>query len=264
MSRSLHLIDAFAAGPFTGNPAAVVWLDQPAPDTWMQQVAMEMHQAETAFVQPREDGFALRWFTPAAEVDLCGHATLATAHYLWETDRLPRDAVARFATRSGPLSARRDTSGLVTLDFPAIRSVDVAPPADLAEALGVMPRVVRQGSFDLLCVVDDEDTVRSIWPDFRRIARWPVRGVIVTAAPGSGEADFVSRCFFPALGVPEDPVTGSAHCALAPYWSDVLKRTRLTGYQASPRGGVVRCEVQADRVALAGRAITTLRGELLA
>jgi PhzF family phenazine biosynthesis protein len=260
----LHLIDAFATGPFSGNPAAVVWLDRPPADTWMQQVAMEMNQAETAFVQPHDGGFGLRWFTPTAEVDLCGHATLATAHYLWDTARITRDTVARFATRSGTLSARCSEDGSITLDFPAVGNIDVAPPADLAEGLGVMPRIVRLGGLDLLCVVDSAEAVRGITPYHARIARWPVRGVIVTAAANDAHVDFVSRCFFPGLGVPEDPVTGSAHCALAVFWGDVLRRSAMAGYQASRRGAVVRCEVQADRVNLSGRAITVVRGELAA
>lgn len=264
MTVPLHLIDAFADGPFTGNPAAVVWLDRPAADRWMQQLAMEMNQAETAFVQPHDGGFGLRWFTPAAEVDLCGHATLATAHFLWDTGRLARDVVARFATRSGMLTARCANDGSITLDFPATRSTDTHAPADLVDALGVTPRIVRQGGLDLLCVVDNVDAVRGVTPDHGRIARWPVRGVIVTAAAGDARVDFVSRCFFPGVGVPEDPVTGSAHCALAVYWSEVLNRTALTGYQASPRGGIVRCDVHGDRVKLTGRATTIVRGELAA
>lgn len=259
----LHLIDAFANGPFTGNPAGVVMLDgAPRADAWCQAVAMEMNQAETAYITRRSDGFGLRWFTPVAEVDLCGHATLAAAHFLWDTGALPGDAPARFHTRSGVLTATRDQAGLITMDFPAIVSVPVEGPANLGAALGVTPSAVLSGDFDLICVVDDARLVRAISPDLAAIADWEVRGVLVTAPGDRAGIDMVSRCFFPALGVPEDPVTGSAHCALAPYWSTVLGRSTLVGEQASRRGGDVRCEVRDNRVMLGGMAVTTLRGEL--
>ena len=260
----MQLIDAFADGPFTGNPAAVVLLDAPRDDHWMQQVAMEMNQAETAFLLRQEGGFSLRWFTPKAEVDLCGHATLASAHYLWEENHLAASESARFHTRSGWLTARRTADGWITIDLPAIESHSVPAPLDLAEALGAQPREVRRGDFDLLCVLQDAATVRALTPDFAAIARLDVRGVLVTAAADVDSIDFVSRCFFPALGVPEDPVTGSAHCALAVYWHDALGKKNLVGYQASPRGGTVRCAIAGDRVELTGRAITTLVGEFLA
>ncbi len=257
---SLHLIDAFAEGPFTGNPAAVVFLDRERPDRWMQQLAMEMNQAETAFLLPRPDGFALRWMTPLAEVDLCGHATLASAHYLWSEGVLGPDVPARFHTRSGLLTARRTEGGWISMDFPAIRSRAVPPPDDVTRALGVTPGEVLQGDFDLLCVVDSAATVRALTPDLTAVAKWDVRGVIVTAPGDRAGVDFESRCFFPALGVPEDPVTGSAHCALAVYWAERLGRNALVGFQASRRGGMVRCAVQGDRVVLSGKAVTVLRG----
>ncbi len=257
---SLHLIDAFADGPFTGNPAAVVLLDHERPDAWMQQLAMEMNQAETAFLLPRDDGFSLRWMTPVAEVDLCGHATLASAHYLWSEGILGPDEAARFHTRSGLLRARRMDGGWITMDFPAIRSTAVPPPDDVTRALGVTPSEVLQGDYDLLCVVDRAAAVRSLTPDLAAITKWDVRGVIVTAPGDQGGFDFVSRFFAPALGVPEDPVTGSAHCALAVYWSEELGRNELVGYQASRRGGVVRCVVEGDRVLLSGKATTVVRG----
>lgn len=262
MTLPLHLIDAFADGPFTGNPAAVVLLDAARPEAWMQRVAMEMNQAETAFLLRQEDGFSLRWFTPNKEVDLCGHATLASAHYLWEEQQLATDATARFHTRSGWLAARRDADQWITLDFPAIASRPAAPPANLAAALGVQPREVLRGDNDLLCVVADAAAVRQLTPDLAAIAEWDVRGVLVTAPGDEGGIDFVSRCFFPAYGVPEDPVTGSAHCALASYWAGVLGRDVMVGHQASARGGLVRCRVLGDRVELTGRAVTTVAGTL--
>ena len=201
---SLHLIDAFAEAQFTGNPAAVVFLDHERPDAWMQQLAMEMNQAETAFLLPRPDGFALRWMTPVAEVDLCGHATLASAHYLWSEGVLGPDEAARFHTRSGLLTARRTDGGWIGMDFPAIRSRAVPPPDDVTRALGVTPGEVLQGDFDLLCVVDSAATVRALTPDLAAVAKWDVRGVIVTApvcfsarsprrAPGNGPASISSH-----------------------------------------------------------------------
>lgn len=264
MTIALHLIDAFADEAFRGNPAAVVLLGGARPDSWMQAVAAEMNQAETAFLWLGDDGFALRWFTPLAEVDLCGHATLASAHFLWTEQLLGTGETARFHTRSGLLTARRDDNGWITLDFPSIPSTDPIVPDDLAAVLGAQPVSVHGGAFDLLCVLASADAVRALTPDLHRMAQWNVRGVLVTASTDEGVADFVSRCFFPRLGVPEDPVTGSAHCALAPYWYGVTGRATLTGLQASRRGGVVRCKVVGDRVHLAGRAVTTVAGTLLA
>lgn len=264
MTLPLFLIDAFAEAPFTGNPAAVVLLDAPRPDAWMQRVATEMNQAETAFLHRRDDGYALRWFTPTREVDLCGHATLASAHYLWESGQLVSTATARFDTRSGWLLARRDIAGWITLDFPVIISRPATAPANIAAALGVKPRETWRGDFDLMCVVDDAATVRRLAPDLAAIAAWEVRGVLVTAPGDTPGVDFVSRCFFPAFGVPEDAATGSAHCALAHYWSGVLKRDSVVGYQASARGGTIRCRTVGDRVELTGRAITTVTGTLSA
>jgi PhzF family phenazine biosynthesis protein len=258
----LHLIDAFADGAFTGNPAAVVLLDAPPQDRWMQQLAMEMNQAETAFLIPRDDGYSLRWFTPRSEVDLCGHATLASAHYLWEQHHLDAAAPARFHTRSGVLTATRSPDESITLDFPAIESRPATPPADLESALGTIVREVVDGDFDLLCLLESAEDVRAVTPDLGAIARWKTRGVVITAAGDRAGIDFISRCFFPALGVPEDPVTGSAHCALVPYWNKRTGMTMLTGYQASARGGTVRCELRGDRVKLTGRAVTTLRGRI--
>lgn len=260
----IQLIDAFADGPFTGNPAAVMLLDGPRPDAWLQKVAMEMNQAETAFLHRQEGGFALRWFTPAAEVDLCGHATLASAHFLWQEKHLGGGEVARFHTRSGWLTARRSADGWITIDLPGIQSREATAPPDLTEVLGAKPVKVFMGNYDLMCVLEDGAAVRSLKPDHGRIAKWDVRGVIVTAPGDAAGIDFVSRFFVPALGIPEDPVTGSAHCALAVHWKGILGRDELVGYQASARGGTVRCKVVGDRVELTGRTVATLSGEFLA
>jgi PhzF family phenazine biosynthesis protein len=257
-------IDAFSDPAFRGNPAAVCLLDAPREAAWMQAVAAEMNLAETAFVQPAPDGFGLRWFTPTVEVDLCGHATLASAHALWETGRLSIDTTARFHSRSGVLTARRH-DGLIELDFPVTpASAEPAFLGGLAEALGAAPEWTGRSVFDLVAVYANAADVRALHPDMAKVASLPARGVIATAPADDGRHDFVSRFFGPQSGVPEDPVTGSAHCALAPYWADRLGRNRLLGYQASARGGTVRVELVGDRVRLGGHAVTVLRGELLA
>ena len=255
-------VDAFTDRPFAGNPAAVCVLPSARDERWMQLVAREMNLAETAFLVRRSDGYDLRWFTPACEIDLCGHATLASAHVLWEDGHLPAAATARFHTRSGLLTAAR-RENLIWLDFPATPAVEAPVPPELARGLGVPLRFVGQTPFDYLVELDSEETVRGLAPDLALLARLPVRGVIVTAASASGEHEFVSRFFAPAAGVPEDPVTGSAHCALAPFWGARLGRTELRGYQASERGGLVRVRLAGDRVLLGGQAVTVLRGELL-
>lgn len=263
MTQRITQVDAFTATPFKGNPAAVCVLDAPAPDAWMQAVALEMNLSETAFLVPEGDVYRLRWFTPAAEVDLCGHATLASAHVLWEDGHLPRDAEARFMTRSGLLRATWD-AGWITLDFPAKPPVATEPPAGLLDALRVEPVAVARNQFDYLVVVADEEKVRNIQPDYGRLRSVDMRGVIVTAKSRDPKYDFISRFFAPAVGVLEDPVTGSAHCCLTPYWSQVLEREAFTAYQASPRGGELRLRLSGDRVLLSGQAVTVLRGELLA
>jgi len=265
MSQPIVVIDAFTTQPFRGNPAAVCLLDGPADEDWMRNVAREMNLAETAFLHPEADGWRLRWLTPTVEVDLCGHATLASAHLLWEDGHLAPTATARFHTRSGLLTARREAPRIL-LDFPA-KLADVEPLLpELAQALGDVPvRWSGRNQFDYLLELADESAVRSLAPDHSRLSRLPVRGVIVTARADAGRPyDFVSRFFAPGSGVPEDPVTGSAHCALAPYWAERLGRPRLTGYQASPRGGTVEVELTGDRVLLGGTAITVLRSVLLA
>lgn len=256
-------IDAFTDRPFRGNPAAVCWLEQERDAEWQQAVAAEMNLAETAFLTRRDDGFGLRWFTPAVEVDLCGHATLASAQYLWESGRLPAGEPARFHTRSGLLTAARDGEW-IALDFPAIPPHSSGSIAGLEEALGATPRWLGRSVFDVFVELESAEAVRRVTPRLDLLAAIPARGVVVTAPGDRPEQDFISRFFAPAAGVPEDPVTGSAHCALAPFWSERLGQTRMTGYQASPRGGTVRVEVKGDRVLLGGQAVTVLRGELLA
>lgn len=259
--QAIVQVDAFSEGPFTGNPAAVCVLDRPAPDAWMQAVALEMNLSETAFLWREDDGYRLRWFTPKVEVDLCGHATLASAHVLWEEHHLAVADEAAFLTRSGRLTARRDGEW-IELNFPATPCSEAEAPAGLAEALGAQPLFVGKSRFDYLVQLPDEDTVRALQPDFTALARLPVRGVMVTAQ-GSAH-DFVSRFFAPASGVPEDPVTGSAHCCLGPFWGERLGRSRLVAYQASARGGLIRIELVDDRVRLSGKAVTTMRGTLTA
>ncbi|MGH3916245.1 MAG: PhzF family phenazine biosynthesis protein [Pseudonocardiaceae bacterium] len=267
----IRIIDAFTDRPFAGNPAAVCLLDAATwPDgCWMRQVAAEMNLSETAFAHPEPAGsdadWALRWFTPTVEVDLCGHATLATAHALREDRGAPGSV--RFSSRSGVLITHTHHDAAITLDFPAAPTTEVPVPDELAEALGVRPDATYDtGALgDVLAVFSDEAGVRSLTPDFTALARLEgVRGVIATApAADSGSGyDFVSRFFAPAVGIPEDPVTGSAHTALAPYWSDRLDRDGLTGLQASARTGVVRTAVHGDRVHLTGHAVTILDGSL--
>jgi len=256
-------VDAFTDRPFTGNPAGVCVVGPGADPRWMQSVASEMNVAETAFLTPHGDGrYGLRWFTPAVEVDLCGHATLASAHLLWEEGEPSPELI--FETRSGELTAVHCGDGRIRLDFPADPPTPIDPPSGLAEALGVSPVGVYRGVSDLLVELPDTDAVRRLTPDLRAVSTLPVRGVIVTAATtDGGGADFVSRCFYPAAGVDEDPVTGSAHCTLASFWCPRLGRSSLVGWQASARGGRVGVELAGERVLLTGRAVTVLRGELV-
>ena len=268
MEIPIYQVDAFTAEPFKGNPAAVCLPDGEQTDEWMQRVAAEMNLAETAFILPREDGFSLRWFTPALEVPLCGHATLATAHILWETGRLSREAEAHFHTLSGLLVARR-AGDKIELDFPAIETEPAALPADVRAALDVDPHYVGLTpgvggkNRNYLLEIDSEDQVRRLAPDFGVLGRAVPAGVIVTARATTGDYDFVSRFFAVYAGVDEDPVTGSAHCALTPYWSRRLGKTEMTGYQASQRGGVVGVRLGEGRVYLVGDAVTVLSGQLL-
>jgi PhzF family phenazine biosynthesis protein len=262
MGIKITQVDAFTDKPYAGNPAAVCILPEPPDEHWMQAVAREMNLSETAFLYRQGDGFNLRWFTPTVEVDLCGHATLASAHVLWEDGYLKPDEVARFYTRSGLLTAERK-GDWVEMDFPAKREEPAPVPPNLVEALGVEPKYIGKNQFDYLVEVESEEIVRTMAPDFTLLKTVPVRGVIVTSRAGSPEYDFISRFFAPGSGVDEDPVTGSAHCCLGPFWSTRLNKNGFVAYQAYARGGVVRVRVSGDHVYLGGQAVTVLRGELL-
>jgi PhzF family phenazine biosynthesis protein len=262
MMQRFTQIDAFTDRPFTGNPAAVCLLASARDAGWMQQVALEMNLAETAFLVRRRDGFDLRWFTPGAEVDLCGHATLASAHALWEEGQLKPSDTAHFHTRSGLLTATR-RGGHIWLDFPATPVASAPPPAGLEQAIGRAGTMVGRTVFDYLVELDSEAALRSLTPDMTLLAGIPYRGLIVTAPSADSRYDFVSRFFAPGLGIPEDPVTGSAHCGLGPFWRDRLGKDEMVGYQASARGGTVLVRIEGNRVHLGGQAVTVLRGEIL-
>ena len=262
MPLRITQVDAFTNRPFAGNPAAVCILPKVADPAWMQNVAREMNLAETAFLVPQRDGYDLRWFTPVVEVDLCGHATLASAHVLWEDGQLKPDTQARFHTKSGLLTADKRDSW-IELDFPATPPTVAPPPSGLIEALGAKPTFVGRSRFDYLVELDSETTVRKLSPNLSALGEVKARGVIVTSrADAKSKYHFVSRFFAPQSGVPEDPVTGSAHCALTPYWSAKLGKKELVAYQASARGGELRLRLDGDRVRLGGQAVTVLRGEL--
>ncbi len=261
MTQPIYIVDAFAERPFQGNPAAVCPLDGPADADWMQHVAAEMNLSETAFTVPNANGFDLRWFTPRVEVDLCGHATLATAHLLWEQGLAPAGEPLRFQTRSGELTCRQ-AGGRIELDFPAEPEREMPPSAELTAALGSKPRYLGRNRFDLLAEFSSEEDVRNLRPDFTRLEAIPVRGVIVTARSADPRFDFVSRFFAPTVGVNEDPVCGSAHCCLGPFWSARLNKMTLLGHQISARGGIVGVRVAGERVVLSGTAVTVLAGRL--
>jgi len=254
----MYQVDAFTERLFGGNPAAVVLLKSELPDATLQAIAAENNLSETAFVLPQKDHYALRWFTPRLEVDLCGHATLATAFVLFETGAARGDSV-RFETLSGTLTVLRE-GGLLRMDFPALPAHPVECPAGLAEALGAAPREVHAAG-DLMAVFDDEEQIAAMRPDSAAIAALEAFAVAVTA-PGR-EADFVSRFFAPKAGIPEDPVTGSAHCTLVPYWAERLGKRELRALQISERGGELSCEYRGDRVILRGRAVEYLRGQIV-
>ena len=265
MSCTLHVVDAFTARPFAGNPAAVCVLDAPREEAWMQLVAREMNLSETAFLHRIGGGWSLRWFTPAVEVKLCGHATLASAHAMWETGVLKKDEAARFHTLSGWLTCR-SAGDWIEMDFPACECVPCAPLTDLvglADALGCEVVACGSNGMDYLAEVADEAVLRALTPNFSALAKLPVRGVIVTCRSVAPEFDFVSRFFAPAAGVNEDPVTGSAHCALGPHWQAKLGKADFTALQASARGGVVKLSVRGDRVLLRGQAVMMSRVELM-
>ncbi|MGD2187147.1 MAG: PhzF family phenazine biosynthesis protein [Desulfobacterales bacterium] len=262
MGQEIFQVDAFTDKPFAGNPAAVCVLPEAADETWMQHLANEMNLSETAFLVEQADGYDLRWFTPAAEVDLCGHATLASAHILWEQVFLPPDAQARFHTKSGLLSATRKDSW-IELDFPAEPEEPTDIPETLSEALGVEAQYVGKNRFDFLLEFESAEVIRNITPNFSLLSTISARGFIITSRSDSSEYDFISRFFAPAFGINEDPVTGSAHCCLGPYWAKKLGKQELVAYQASARGGVVKVRVGDDRVYLGGQAVTVMHGTLL-
>ncbi len=259
---NIYQLDAFTGQAFRGNPAAVCLIDAPVSDAWMQNLAMEMNLSETAYAWSEADGFRLRWFTPKLEVDLCGHATLATAYLLWHLQTLAAGEIARFYTRSGLLTCIQN-GDWIEMDFPAKLATEVPVPAGLAEALGATPVFVGHNKMDYLVEIDSEERLRKLEPNFSEVSKLPVRGIIVTARSQSPAYDFVSRFFAPAAGVNEDPVTGSAHTALAPYWVAKLGKTEMVGYQASARGGIVKVRLNGDRVWLGGQAVMVMKGEIL-
>ena len=262
MSFPIVQVDAFTDTPFSGNPAAVCVLPSQVDEGWMQRVAAEMNLSETAFVVRQEDGYGLRWFTPVSEVALCGHATLASAHVLWEKGHLDSDETVIFHTKSGVLTCEQKDEW-IEMNFPISRESPAAPPDALVKGLGLMPRYVGKNEFDYLVEADSEAAIRALAPDFQLLETIPMRGCIVTARSDDPEYDFISRFFAPGLGVNEDPVTGSAHCCLGPFWAKRLKKEELTAYQASTRGGVVRMRILGDRIVLSGKAVTVLQGDLL-
>jgi PhzF family phenazine biosynthesis protein len=255
----VHLVDAFAERPFTGNPAAVCLLDGPRSDDWMQQLAFELGYSETAYVSRTESGFSLRWFTPALEVDLCGHATLASAHVLWNVGRA--QGPIAFETKSGVLTCERN-GRLIHMDLPRTELRDEPPPIGLLSALGGKPVALKRAGPDFLVELEDERSVVQADPDLPALAQVKLRGVMITARSRSPEIDFVSRFFAPGAGIDEDPVTGSAHCALAPYWAERVGKQALRARQVSRRGGELELELFPDRVRVGGRAVTVLTGAL--
>jgi PhzF family phenazine biosynthesis protein len=261
MGLAITQIDAFTHRPFAGNPAAVCLLGEPPEDSWMQLVAREMNLSETAFLLPRDGAFGLRWFTPTVEVDLCGHATLASAHFLWEQGHLHADQPARFHTRSGLLTAEKQGTW-IEMDFPATPAEPDASAVVLESALRIKACYVGRTRFDYLVEASSEEVVRALKPDFEGLGRLKARGVIVTSRASGSDYDYVSRFFAPAFGINEDPVTGSAHCCLGPFWKERLGRDDLIGFQASARGGFVRTRCVGDRVRISGQAVTVLRGQL--
>jgi PhzF family phenazine biosynthesis protein len=262
MNVKIYQVDAFTSKPFSGNPAAVCILEEPRDEIWMQDVAREMNLSETAFLHKEEDSYRLRWFTPVTEVDLCGHATLASAHVLWETGLLGSQEPAQFHTLSGLLKAKRNGEE-IELDFPATIVEPEGELKGLSEALGVTPIYLGKSEFFYLVQVRSEMEVRDLKPDFEKLKSLPARAIIVTSVAETEGYDFVSRCFAPNVGIDEDPVTGSAHCCLGPFWSERLGKDELVAYQASERGGTLRIHVEGDRVFLGGRAVTILRGVLV-
>ena len=269
MPLPLFIVDAFTATAFRGNPAAVCLLTSPLPDQTLLSIAAEMNLSETAFLLPQSDTFQLRWFTPTTEVELCGHATLASAHILWETNTLRKDQPARFATKSGTLICTlldNPNDRWIEMDFPAEAPFLIEETTALLNALHhpILAAPPQKNRFDYLVELGDEQAVRDFVPDLPAIAKLPARAVIITAHSHNPDYQFVSRFFGPAVGVTEDPVTGSAHCALAPYWCEKLNRATLTAYQASGRGGILRLTYSPPRVKIAGQALTIVSGHCIA
>jgi predicted PhzF superfamily epimerase YddE/YHI9 len=264
MPIPLFVVDAFTDRPFGGNPAGVCVLDRWPPDSWLQLVGREMNLSETAFLVRRGEGeFDLRWFTPAVEVALCGHATLASAHIAWSHALAPTGRPVAFHTQSGVLTAAPGAAGEIELDFPAKPAKGCDPPPGLLDALGAKAVSVGRNQFDYIVELATEADLRALSPDYRRLLAVECRGVIVTSRSDDPRFDFVSRFFAPKAGVNEDPVTGSAHCCLAEFWGEKLGKAEMVGYQASARGGVVRVARRGGRVILAGKAVTVSAGELL-
>jgi PhzF family phenazine biosynthesis protein len=262
MGIKMIQVDAFTYEAFGGNPAAVCFLPEAKDDDWMRSVAREMNLSETAFLLRGQDGFSLRWFTPAVEVDLCGHATLASAHVLWEEGAVPPAEPIRFHTRSGQLGAEK-RGEIIQMDFPSTPETSCAAPPGLSQALGVEPVYIGHSAFDYLVLLGDAEAVRRLSPDMGLLKKVSAHGIIVTARSDDPKFDFVSRFFAPAAGIDEDPVTGSAHCCLGPFWQARLGKSTLMAYQASARGGIVRVEVAGDRVRIGGHAVTVMRADLL-
>ena len=262
MNQVLYQVDAFTKTAFSGNPAAICILDKPADESWMQKLALENNLSETAFLYKKENKYYLRWFTPTVEVDLCGHATLASAHILYEQDFVPANEPISFMTKSGQLTAVKKDNG-IELNFPATPPAEIAPPEKLLDALGVKSVYAGKNKFDYLVEVASEDIVRKMKPDFSRLYALNIRGVIVTAKSDTAPYDIISRFFAPGSGINEDPVTGSAHCTLAPFWSEKLGKMKMHAYQASARGGELTIIHENDRVKLIGNAITVMRMELI-
>lgn len=257
----LYTVDAFTSLAFAGNPAAVCFPPSRKSDVWLQEVAREMNLSETAFLWPEGEGYRLRWLTPTVEVDLCGHATLASAHILWQTGRLKPGAQASFQTRSGLLTASKQ-GDWIEMNFPAKPAQEAPPPPKLLESLGTTAKWIGDNRMDFIVELDSEETVRGLRPDFAGLRTVSARGVIVTARSADPKYDFVSRFFAPGSGIDEDPVTGSAHCCLAPFWHQRLGKKNMVGFQASSRGGVVRVSAEGERVVLGGQAVTILEATL--
>jgi PhzF family phenazine biosynthesis protein len=259
----VFVIDAFTDKPFGGNPAAICLLDRWPADEWLQLVGREMNLSETAFLVKRgSNEFDLRWFTPRVEVALCGHATLASAHALWDSGDAPRDLLVFHTRKSGRLTATPLQAGEIELDFPAKPATACEPPPGLFDALGIQATITARNEFDYLVELPSEASLRALRPDFAKLAATECRGIIATTRSADERYDFVSRFFAPRAGINEDPVTGSAHCCLAKWWGEKLSKTEMVGFQASERGGIVRVARDRGRVKLSGRAVTVMRGEL--